>query len=734
MGSNNKKFSSKGQAILNTNTKKSLARAISMAVLSTASISAMAQTELPTASVGSETEESYRVDKTQSFKYPQPLIETPKTLTIISSAEMRDRGVTNLRDALRAVPGISMAAGEGGTPSGDSMTIRGFNASTDIFADGIRDIAGYSRDTYNTQNVEVAKGPGSNVSGRGSVGGSINLAKKTALDTSFVDIGGIAGSASDYRATLDANQKIGESSAVRVNLLTTQGDVAGRDHIETAMDAIALTFATGLDTASRLNLSVEFQDQDNIPDFGLPWVVDDVPGYESYAGGPTPESLFENFYGNVNRDYEEIETQTYTALYEYDLSESSTLRLQARHATVDRDSVSTSPRFNGGRGAPVTAEVRMNDVKPRYQENEMTAFQAAYISTFTTGKTEHAFSVGVDYYDEKEILFRPTSSDDNLVGLLNDLAVPTHALDAFTGSYSHLGADPASKGASETTAIYVSDTLTLNEKWDISGGLRWENYKNDSSGSGRGGSYAVSREDDMLSWSVSAVYKIQSDATIYFGVGNAFNPAAQDLTGSATESILDPEESLGYELGTKWNLFDDRVLASAAVFYTIKKNARTSAGFGEPQTLDGEQTIKGLELSAVGQVSDELSISAGYTFQDGEVTDDANPATIGSPLARTPKNSMSLWGTYDLNNAWSLGLGAEYVDERTNGTSATARVAPSYTVLDAMVSWQASDKLSLQVNADNLTDEKYVDLVGGGHFVPGPGRYLGLSGFYSFEL
>lgn len=103
--------------------------------------------ELPTARASAQSGDSYKVDKSTSLKYTQPLLDTAKTITVISQSVMKDRNVDSLRDALRNVPGISLAAGEGGTPTGDQMSIRGFDARNNITIDGVRDIAGYTRDT-----------------------------------------------------------------------------------------------------------------------------------------------------------------------------------------------------------------------------------------------------------------------------------------------------------------------------------------------------------------------------------------------------------------------------------------------------------------------------------------------------------------------------------------------------------------------------------------------------------
>jgi catecholate siderophore receptor len=721
------------------------ALAISVAsALSVSSAFAEDVKELPQVKISEEAinAESYKVDYMSSSKYSQPLAETTKTITVISEEVMKDRGVTSLRDSLRGVSGISMAAGEGGTPTGDSITIRGFSARTDVFVDGIRDIAGYSRDIYNTEAVEVTKGPGSSVTGRGSVGGAINLSRKAARLDTFTTLGAVAGDQSNHRITLDTNQILGDTTAIRLNGLTTDGDVAGRDGIENGMDALALSLATGLGTDTRFTFSAEHQNQDRIPDYGMPWVPnysdrtdrDIADNLKPYEGSPPPVS-FDNFYGNVNRDFEDIKATTFNGLFERDLSADSMISLQARYGTVERKSIVTAPRFVtrtvDGVNIYGLDGVRLNAEKTRDQENTMLALQAAYIATVGN----HDFSIGTEYYVEEEE--RWTLSDngtDNLIDQTNDFYNPDPNK-AYTGSYSRTGAKATAE--SKTLALYAFDTITLNDKWAVNGGLRLERYESDTKTSD---GVQLARSDTMLSWNAGALYRLADNGNVYFSVGKSFNPAAEDLTASTRGNEIDlaPEESYGFELGTKWELFDKRLLASAALFRTEKTNARSDdpVDNGRNEVLEGEQRVQGIELSAFGQITDQLSLTASYTYQDSEVikaTGEDAASQQGNQLARTPENSFNLWANYKPTAKLSMGVGYEYVDERYNSTSSGGReTAPDYSVVDAMVSYQVSKDLLVQLNGNNITDERYVDLAGGGHFVPGVGRSYNLSAYYSF--
>ncbi|MDO6422434.1 TonB-dependent receptor [Saccharophagus degradans] len=707
-------------------------------------------TELATAKASAQTEESYKVDESTSVKYTQPLLDTAKSISVIPQSVMKDRNVDSLRDALRNVPGISMAAGEGGTPTGDSMSIRGFSTQNDIMIDSVRDIAGYTRDTYNVEAIEVAKGPGSAVYGRGATGGSINLQTKTAKLDEFADVSLRLGSESDHRAQLDVNKTLGATSALRVNVLSDAGDVAGRDEVNNATKAVALSFATGIGTDSRLSVNADFQTQDNLPDYGIPWVSnsatsDPVAELADSEGGAPPVE-FSNFYGNVYRDFEDIKAQSLTVKYEKDLNASTTLRVLGRTGSVSRESVVTAPRFIS---LTTSTDVRLSDEKTRDTRDSLNVVQVDLLGQYQLGGVTHDIVAGFEMGKEKfERGVYDDNGTDNLdtTPELTDLYNPNPRVN-YEGTYTSLGKDDKATG--DTTSIYAFDTLTLNPNWEVSVGLRYDIFETEYyyDLSGDDPSVKVGTEDSQLSWNLGVVYKPAENGSVYFGAGNSFNPMAEDLTANTrTDSNmhnLDPEKTTSYEVGTKWELLDSKLFVSGALFRTDKTNALTDDPFftadseqSRYDTLNGHQRVDGLELSAVGQVSDQLSITAGYTFQKSEVLNaegDDEADQEGNALPRTPEHSFSLWGRYDVNEKLAFGLGSQYLGERYNSTSTTGREkANDYQIFDLMVSYQISDAWAVQLNAENLTDESYIDQLGGGHFIPGDGRYVSVKTSFSF--
>ena len=188
-----------------------------------------------------------------SPKLTEPLRDIPQTITVIPRSVIEEQGATTLRDVLRNVAGITFQAGEGGVPAGDQLSIRGFSARTDMFVDGVRDFGGYSRDSFNMEQVEVAKGPTSALAGRGSTGGAINQVSKAPVAAPVLDVTLGAGNVGYQRSTIDINQPIEQSpvpgTAIRLNAMWNDSDVPNRDVVTSERWGIAPSLALGVGVA-----------------------------------------------------------------------------------------------------------------------------------------------------------------------------------------------------------------------------------------------------------------------------------------------------------------------------------------------------------------------------------------------------------------------------------------------------------------------------------------------------
>jgi catecholate siderophore receptor len=210
-------------------------------------------------------------------------------------------------------------------------------------------------------------------------------------------------------------------------------------------------------------------------------------------------------------------------------------------------------------------------------------------------------------------------------------------------------------------------------------------------------------------------------------------PSLEGNTGITGDFLnVDPEESRMLELGTKWDLFEERLLLSAAIFRNEKFNARTPEIGGNGTTVDGDQVVDGFEIEAQGKITDEWTMRASYTFMDGEVEESNNPAEVANALSNTPDHSVSLWTTYRLPFDLEIGAGAFYTGERRNNNTDAARIAPGFWLFDAMAAYHVNENVTIQLNVYNLADKDFIDRVGGGHFIPGAGRSAVLTANFAY--
>jgi catecholate siderophore receptor len=664
-----------------------------------------------------------RVPTVASSKFTEPLRDIPQTINVIPQAVFQQQGATTLRDVLRNVVGITFQAGEGGVPAGDQLTIRGFSARTDMFIDGVRDFGGYSRDAFNLEQVEVAKGPASAIAGRGSTGGSINQVSKMPHVGSSRDVSVGVGNADYKRGTFDVNQQLSDRVAFRANMMWTDTGTPGRDLVNSRRWGIAPSLAIGLDTPTQFTVSHLHLDQDNLPEYGLPWVPANTnPELAAYANGQPPVDQ-SNFYGLTTRDYEKTQTDVTTAHVDHRIGTALSLRNLTRYGRNDRDSVITAPRF-----VSVNTSTALNrQLQSRDMVDTVVANQTSLTARFGTGLVPHAVTAGVELAQETSQNFARTAPAAPTADLYHPDA---HA--PFSGPIARSGA--GTKGVANSTSGYVFDTVQVGPQWEFTGGMRFDRFAVDSHATAVGGAVTrFARTDNMVSWRGGAVFKPQPTGSIYLGYATAFNPSAEGLALSAATVLLEPETTRNLEIGTKWDVMGARLSLTAAGFRTEKTNARTPGiNPGDPPTvLAGEQVVNGIEVGASGRITGQWSVFSGYAYMRSDIEQSNTAAELGNALALTPEHTLSLWTTYDLPRGVSLGGGANFMDAVfRNATNTTA--VPSYWLLNALASYAVNDKLTLRLNGQNLADTEYVDRVGGGHYIPGPGRQIMLTTDFRF--
>ena len=641
--------------------------------------------------------------------------DAPQSISIISREVIEQQSASTLRDVLRNVSGISMAAGEGGGgPAGDNLTLRGFGARNDIFVDGIRDFASYTRDTFNVEQVEVVKGPASAQTGRGSTGGYINMFSKQPQLMSFSRATVTGGLPAYGRATADLN--VGDDMTglggvgMRLNLMYHNADTPGRDFVETERLGVAPSFAVGLGSSTRAILSYVYLRQDNVPDYGIPFVPNTNTALPEFADEPAPVD-YDNYYGLLERDREKTRSDLLTFALEHDLTDGVRVSNTTRYGYATRDSIYSAPRFASTTNTLINAQPQSRDMVDEVWFNQSNLF-----AEFETGTLRHDLIAGFEVADENSRNQPRTVT----AGTPTDLFDPDPRR-PWTGTIVDTPGGPVTASA-DTLAAYLFDTVHFSEQLLFTGGLRWERYESAFDPAGAAGPFE--RVDKHVTWRAGLTYKPVPQLSLYAGAGTSVNPSIENMTQtnvSEALSLLKPERSRTYEVGAKWDGFGGRLLLNAAVFRTEKVNARTQEPGNTVIVLEGEQRVDGIEFGATGRLTENWSIVASYTYLDTEVRESRNLTEIGNRLGNVPDHSGSLWTTYELPFGLEFGGGVRYVGTRYTNVANTRRI-DDYWVADATIAYELRPGTSLRLNVFNLFDERFIDQVGGGHFVPGPSR------------
>ncbi|HYC98987.1 TonB-dependent receptor [Brevundimonas sp.] len=712
----------------------------------------------------------------QSPEFVAPLVDTPRAVTIIPQQIIEQTAATSLQDILRNSPGITFGAGEGGQPLADRPFIRGQSSGNNIFVDGIRDSGGQQREVFNLEQVEVVKGPDAVYSGRGSGGGSINLASKAPRLADFTHLGLGVGTDGYLRGTIDQNWGLGETAGLRLNLMGSQGDVPGRDAVDFDKWGLGLSLAAGLGTATSARFSYYHLDSNQMPDYGIPLFT--KIGVRTTDSGIL-DVPYDSFYGLDDRDYLTNTVDTFTFDFEHALTDRLTLRNVSRYSETLNDYIVTNPG-DGGAAQFVAGEWWMKRAtKTRWNPVTTIANVTDLRGSFDAGGMKHEFDVGLELSREKNLNaaystfttsgaacpagYVMSASNLNNLGAGDCTRVYAPSTDDAWAGVINRG--PVSSNTTESVGVYAMDSISLTDRLLLNLGVRWDRYAvegvngvattiggfTQSNGVWNPATYTAVPERDweFVNYQVGLVFKPTADSSIYASWATSSTPptvSAGDQnasggmgSGGLSSTILDPEETTSWEIGAKANLFGDRLAVSGAAFILTRENAQILVGPG-PADFEqaGEVEVRGIELGVSGNITREWQVFGGYTWMDSELVKGAvtivngvpvpNPFE-GQPLANTPEHSFSLFSTYRVTPRLSLGGGVYYVSDSFGGNQGGAgggvnRVyAPEYTRVDLFASYDLTDSASLQLNVQNAGDEEYIMRTNGVHHADvAPGR------------
>ncbi|WP_260929324.1 TonB-dependent receptor [Novosphingobium sp. 9] len=758
------------------------------------------QSDEPTTVLGGVTvtdtaidESGYKTEQMDSPKYTAPLVDTPRSITVIPQQVLQDTASTTLSDALRTVPGITMGAGEGGNPLGDRPFIRGFDSQNSLYMDGVRDIGASSRETFAVSSIEVVKGSDSVQSGSGNAGGSINIVSKAPTADRFAKMDATYGSDDYKRVTVDINQPINDFVGVRLNAMYHDQDVAGRGPVFQKRWGIAPSITLGLNGPTSLTLDYYHLHTNELPDSGIPYTttLNNQPTTNALTGPATDYTTADGqsihvprnaYYGLVDRDFRHTTVNEFTSRFRHEFDNGFVIRNTTRYSHNYQEYVWTQP--DDSQGNVYNTGTVWRRANTRYGFYESLTNQTDLTGKFDTGGIKHSFSASLEYNWQNSAYGSFVSNAATGAAISTGSTVSPRCNTATLARYyCTTVANPnpydawnsyTSDTSTTETAIVKSlpktqtltnssdysaslfDTMTLTDWLLVNLGGRYDHVSTNASAGLTATSTAsrtwVNTKNDLWTYQAGVLIKPASNGSIYFSTAKSAIPPGSFIgqgseDNTVTTANIDPndfkvQKTTSYELGTKWDLFDNNLSLSVDVFQTKTVNARTTNPDGSLSYV-GTKRVRGAEVSYNGNITPQWNVFGGFVYMPSKVLNaglttttvngvslTAPAAATGHPFPNTPKYSFTTFTNYKVTPKLTVGGGAIYMsrvyggfsDSRTiqNGvvviTKTRATYVPSYWRFDANATYQITDMIGLRVNALNLTNKRYFDQAYATHY------------------
>lgn len=616
------------------------------------------------------------------------LMDTPQSVNVIPDFVTDEQLATNLAEVL--VNDSSVTAGTTRW-NRQVFSIRGFelDSGNGYLINGHQQWSHYVQPIETLQQVEVLKGPSSMLYGQSGPGGLVNMVTKKPTYDSMLDLGFDTDGFGSTRAQLDAGGSLNDAQSLRYRgVLVKQDTKYWREYSandenqerDRWLGYLNLEF----DVSDDVLLSVKYdhtQDKAGIDAGGWLDKQGNVIG-ERKTVWDAPWAFTDNTVSNLGADLT------------WQMSDDWKVKVGYNDQQFNRQRFDSAPQYTED---PFT---KGYSIKPfdRYDDwQHKTAF-VDFTGEFTLAGMEHQFLIGanyLDYFYQQQIQRGATQT------VIPGQTVIEPDLDYHNGKkgtpseYKYYG-------------FYLQDLMTLNEQWKLLAGVRYDEQKKDGYGEN---SYAVSPK-------FGVIYSPMSNGNIYVNYSKSFTPqGAVNNEFDVNDGLnLKPEYGIQYELGTKWELFDDSLLLTAAVFDITLENITISEKLSAPigdytdiTTQGGEQKHRGFEMGAQGQIGDSWFVTSSMMYLDAEYQ--TGDAREGKTPIDAPEWSANIWTRYEVTDNFAMNFGAIYVGERFADLDNTITkdgyvrfdIGAAYT-MDIM-----GKDVSLRANVRNLFDTDYID-------------------------
>ncbi|MCD7044388.1 TonB-dependent siderophore receptor [Pseudomonas sp. MAFF 311095] len=665
--------------------------------------------ELDTISVTTDAYESatgpvkgYRATRSASAtKTDTALRDIPQSISVIPATVLKDLGSTNVERALEFAGGVSKQNNFGGLTLYE-YSVRGFTTS-EFYQDGFSANRGYpsTPDAANIERIEVLKGPAASLYGRGDPGGTVNIVTKKPQPEAFTTLQTSAGSWDRYRTAVDVNTPLdGEGNVLsRVNL-AVEDNHSFRDHVQSKRVFVAPSFSWQLDPDTHLLVESEFVRHSSTFDRG----VVDAPGVSrsTFLGEPND--------GDIDNHNNRIQ-----ATLEHHLNDAWKLRLASHYKQGSLWGDASENRALNADG---------HTLDRRYRERSMgwhdSITQLELRGLFDIGSWQHELLIGTEYedYRKKE---RVTAIGGSRYPI--DLYNPVYGQPKPNGTRS--GTDFFEQTKSQ--ALNLQDQIIFTDRLRGMVGARFEHFEQSTDDFTR--NHAKSRQThDALTQRAGLLYQLTPQIGVFANASTSFKPnSGLDANGKTFK----PEEGVGYEVGIKSELFDDRLSATLAAFHIEKENVLALDPATNTSRAMGKARSQGFDLQLTGQVTEAVRVIGAFAYIDAEVTKGDKAIPAGSRILGVAKRSGSLLGVYEFQDGVlrgsDLGAAFTYVGDRS-GEAGTRFELPAYHTVDLLAHYKATENVTVGLNLNNLFDEKYYERSYSNYWInPGEPRNLTVS-------
>ncbi len=666
-----------------------------------------------------------------------PLINVPQSLSVLTKGYIKDQSFSNLTDVARYVPGVAVHQGEGNR---DELVIRGVDSSANFFVNGFRDDVQIFRDLYNTQSIEVLRGPSALTFGRGAGGGLLNRTLKEADGTRIYETTVQTGSFGDRRVSLDAGQAINGNVAARLNAFY-EGSDTFRDFGNLERWGINPTLTVKPDDATSVKLSYEYFHDERTADRGNPSQATSAVAPSSTRFNPAapfaPNGDHNTFFGSPDLNVARDNVSTAMAVIDHDFGNGLTLRNASIYANYQKFYQNVYPGNGALSGAVNPADAAFNLAAYQHTTNRDNAFNQTDLTyKASTGPLAHTFGFGTEFGRQGGVDMRNTGLFPNGTNtLVANPFDPTYFgpitfVHQYPGAFSPgvTSADSNSKYHLYVESAYARDTIEITPWLQVIGGARFDRF--DLSATDRNTGIGRSRTDDKVSPQAAVIVKPRDNLSVYGAYSVSYLPSAGDQFSSLTAGtlIVAPQKFESKEVGLKWNILQ-RLQYTAAI-YDLE---RTNVPLADPNNpgffiLSGKNRIRGFETGLNGYVTDDWQASLGYAYTDARVTSDTSATIVaGNRVQLVPYNQFSFWNKYQITPMWAAAVGIIYFSNSYASSDDTVRL-PGFVRVDAAVYLKLNEMWRAQLNIENLFNRGYwASADGNNNISPGAPRTFRVS-------